>query len=216
MADIVSLLPQLEPVCGVGVAVSIAYLNLERFRYRKDIREHAQALLERLKALSSYNIMQHDEKIALIENLAGLRDNSRAGDLNGANPVAKPLIRSRQRTVYDIIYRFHMDRWICVFFGIVCFLGLCLGAAHAAQSTLWLARFFTSPGQYNFWLIFTSLGTICPLLFVWGGGWIVRSLNNQAKIAFESCEKTLQAAVKKAGLNSTPLPIFTPNIHTRF
>lgn len=203
MADIVSLLPQLEPVCGVGVAVSIAYLNLERFRYRKDIREHAQALLERLKNFPSFNIMEHDEKIALIENLAGLRDNSRAGDLNGANPVAKPLIRSRQRTVYDIIYRFHIDRWVCVFFGIICFLGLCLGAAHAAKSTVLLAKFFASSGQYNIWLMIMSLGTIFPLLFVSGGGWIVRSLNKQAKIAFESCEKTLQKAVKKAELNST-------------
>lgn len=43
-----SLLPAVEPIAGAALALNLAYLNLDRFRYRKEIYKHACTQLDTL------------------------------------------------------------------------------------------------------------------------------------------------------------------------
>jgi len=47
-SEIISLLPSLEPICGGALALNLAYLNLDRFRYAQRLKEAARDSLARV------------------------------------------------------------------------------------------------------------------------------------------------------------------------
>jgi hypothetical protein len=92
-------LSALEPLAGAGVAIGLAYLALERFRYRRDVEAEATKLHEKYEKDSKLNA-----ELGL-EQLNELRWFCRTS-CNGYSP------KGWQATVYSVFFRSHGDVFI--------------------------------------------------------------------------------------------------------
>ncbi|WP_294244667.1 hypothetical protein [uncultured Sphingomonas sp.] len=57
-SDIPNLIPALEPLGGISLAVNVAYLNLRRFRYRDQVREVALGHVKELRGAKIDDLSQ--------------------------------------------------------------------------------------------------------------------------------------------------------------
>ncbi len=197
MNGIISILPQLEPVCGAGFAVGVAYLNLERFRYRNKIRQQANKYKTDLSKSSKYKKLEelNLDGVALISYLSGLQDHDPMGDNNGKNQSKVPDNAGWACTVYNLFFRKHVDRKICLVTSFLSFCGLLLGVLYSSELTSWLKGFFDSPVGGWIAVVVLALCTAIPLMFVWMGSSIVKRLSKNAKSAFDQIAGILKADI---------------------
>lgn len=55
-------LSELASLASTALAIALAYLNLDRFRYRQNIRDHARKALDLLRDRSSSVDKDHEDK----------------------------------------------------------------------------------------------------------------------------------------------------------
>jgi len=198
MGDVVSILPQLEPVCGIGFAVGLAYLNLERFRYRNKIRQKADGYMQGLtKNAASFQKLKeiNPTSLLLISYLSGLQDHDIVGHKNGKNNSKPPEKSGSACWIYNKLYRKHRDRKICITTCAVSFVMLLLGVL--SSTNLVSAVDYVFNIAFVAWLsvVVLSLCVITPLAFVKLGNWIVEKLSEDADKAFDEIARILKVAI---------------------
>ncbi len=198
-ALVVSALPALEPISATGFAINISYLNLERFRYRKQIREPARALLTRLRDGNSDFLNKIDKQEYIVELvwLAAIED----ADDNNRNPPPKmPQSVGLWGRVYTHLFHQHLDRRISGIMTVISLGALILGPVHELNLAPWGEEYFMGAGAWASWIVLSS-SAFLPILFVllgrkvvkWGRGRVAHIsrqlemfMQGDAKLALET------------------------------
>ena len=119
-SGVLSALPELRPLASAALALNIAYINLERFRYLKELNKFGgEALKELDEHLADSNTSQTDDYM-LLEWFAGKTKNSKN---------VTPLMRLS----YGLFNK--TDRWLSIGFALVSAMVIILGSANSID--LW-------------------------------------------------------------------------------
>lgn len=198
MASLASLLPNLEPILGAAFALNLAYIGLERFRYRKKIREYARVTMGDL-AVNPPSHFPTTSVYKSVHRLANLGDNERKlfqksknGDLTG-----------KWSGVYEYLFECHQDRGLAVAAAFLSVAGLTLGVAHNIGIT-WLDWAFSTDWiSYWFWLNVFFLAL--PVTLVGLGRYAVAGAQTFADKQVFDLTAMLQKKVEDAGLPAEAL-----------
>ena len=171
-ALVMSALPALEPISATALAINIAYLNLERFRYRKKIREPAREQLERLHRFDGdflKNISKQDQTVELVW-LAGIDD---ADKNNPTSPPQRPRSIGLWGWVYNLLFHQHIDLWLVGIMTAISLMALFIGPIHELNLAPWSEKYFAGTGAWVSWVVLL-LCTLLPIAFVFMGRRVVK------------------------------------------
>ncbi|MEQ1726071.1 MAG: hypothetical protein ABL882_09120 [Sphingopyxis sp.] len=158
-------LSSIEPVAGAGFAMALAYLALDRFRYREKIEGAARHALEKYDA-------EGDGTPDLPPSLKGNETVNELQwlcrkDCNGFTP------KGLQIWLYRAIFRRNFDVFIVVFLGAMSGLALSSGVAISIGTWGWLGCFNTPWGTFvMFYICLLSLAV--PPFSVWIGRYLAK------------------------------------------
>lgn len=186
----------IEPVAGAGFAMSLAYLALDRFRYRSAVENTAKKALEKYDKEGD-GIPDLPDSLNNNETVNELKWLCRK-DCNGYSP------KGWQITLYQYVFRQHHDVILVIALGIIATFTLVSGVAFSLNRWQWFAG-ANSPTSvaFFFYLCFASLCT--PPLLIWGGRyltiWGVKRVN----------ELDMQiAGIMKFSASRTIAPVIPP------
>jgi hypothetical protein len=203
----ISLLPLLEPLAGVAFAINLAYLNLERFRYRRLIREQAKAQYAHLREKEYFDAISDLKEVQMLRDLSGLKD----FDNMGSDPIdpAEEVPRSNRKVmwvewIYKIVFQHHLDLKVCRVLAAVAILLVYFGVMHALGRHSYVAPMFNAPEEAHFWADVLFITLLIPLGFAALGNWMVGNLKAKAHEAFKQMETIAGKLAARAHLQSDP------------
>lgn len=203
----ISLLPMLEPLGGISIAINLAYLNLTRFRYRKHIREQAKRLYADLESKAYFQVIRDLKQVAMLRDLSGLLD----FDNLGSDPIegqaeATPSDRKTLwvERLYKVVFEHHHDLKACRVFAGMAVLLVYFGVAHALGRHAYAAPLFDTVAKAHFWADALLVTILVPLGLVSLGNWIVGNLRAKAHEAFKEMEKIVGRLAEQAALQGDP------------
>ncbi len=203
-AALVSLLPKLEPIAGGGLAINLAYLNLRRFRYRSQIRDHAK---KEVISLANDKGEYHPKLVAnhwfqQVQRFAHLKDNDEILPVPALPDTSQTAVKMPDGfwgTIYRYIFEYHQDRWLAFAFTGLCLVGLIFGVAHSIDQLTWCNCAFSADYIWiSFWILLIAM--ILPVLLVFVGRRVVRWACKYASNNVRELEKLMKADVQKATL----------------
>ena len=189
----VSQLLAMEPLAGAALALCLAYLNLDWFRYRGEIRSNARIEIDRFrnqdeagqKALSENMWFRQIVTLAALENNDPLQlapnneddgssrfwEKFRSDDQKARSDDEMP--DGMWSKIYKYLFSRHIDRWITI-------IGACAGGAAIILASahgigMWKAIQCYSTDGYAvaiFWVL--ALAMLAPILFVLLGRRVVK------------------------------------------
>ena len=164
----VSFLQFLEPTFGASLAINLAYLNLEKFRYAKLIAKEARDLLSKTE-LSDTSISGTD----------WYRQIQSLSEQTSASPPKLELPLCWWSCGYKIFY-WNIDRWFSIFITAYSGIYLVLGVAHSVNLFPGTVKYFTSGEIYNeFW--YSTFGLFWPMMMVTIAAFSIRGSHNFIK-----------------------------------
>lgn len=198
-ASALSLLPKIEPLTATAVAICLAYLNLERFRYRSAIRKYAQEIIRQYDENTDYKNLSEHSNIQFLKRLASLDDHEHIATTTGTNNSSW----TGWGYVYSIVFEKHRDRKIILAGVSIALLLLCLGVSHDIGHIVFLSCLFSSSiiivSYYiSLFLIFV------PITLVLLGQTVVDRAKKKADGTLKDIEITMQALAKKAKMPTSP------------
>lgn len=180
----------LEPIAGAGLAINLAYLALDRFRYRMQIEPHAE------EACCELDKKDKDGAFAELDQVRELHWLAR----RQAKPEVLPFKpSSRGAHAYHVVFRHHWDIYFVVAGALLCGFTLSLGVALSLNRWLYFAPHVS---VFSTGLLFYGcllLGTV-PAGCVWLGrkcvAWgrsRVRHCKEQFAVAIRSGAREIEA-----------------------
>lgn len=165
-----SLLPSLEPILGVAVALNLAYLNLSKFAY-----------IEQIKVLIHDRLQKVDQNVKA--SIADTPWFKQLCALSGVQTLDTALPAENEKkfwisapgawgVLYNIFFYWRIGRALAVLATLYCLSLLILGSAHSARITDWLACHFDKSRIVNDFFI-SSFAVIWPLITVLVGQFVV-------------------------------------------
>ena len=158
---------KLEPLAGFSLALNLAYLNLQRWRYKEQVKSIAKKALDELHESNPQG-----------SNHTGLNQFNSLMYLTGDAHKWRKLPVFLQ--VFDIIFGKETDIKLSATFTVCAFIILATGVMHQIHIGRFLLPLATYGGtQIGFWILISSLGI--PVAFVWGGRKFVERMTGFAK-----------------------------------
>jgi len=171
IAELISQLPQLEPICGLALAFNLAYLNLKMFRYRETLAKFAR---KKVKGLGGNDPDGH-------KAFAGFPWYWNACILANHESYPCPPGKSATDNMKGTPWHISLTRWFdkgldvkltvaaSLFSGGV----LILGVAHSIG---WfpITNFLGSGSWLAFLFVLLVASMIAPTFFVWRGQFVVK------------------------------------------
>jgi hypothetical protein len=163
------MLPSLEPICGLGFALSLAYIGLPRYRYRAEIKEHAQAKLEGLDLTG-----KSADDVALLKQRNWYRKVSELAQNGEHADEAGKIKPNGTKEVWDYIYRWifktKRDRLCisigCLIFGLMVFFGV----GHEIDAwPISLTKGIFDQNNIIYWFWLGVVFFVAPIVCVWLG-----------------------------------------------
>ncbi len=172
-AAVASQLPKLEPLAGAGLAVNLAYLNLERFRYGKVIRSYATEKLDRFNRDFKFS---GGQLLGFVAHLASLPDHDGFRWPWSKSPVPVESAKwpnEPPAVTYRRLFQHHFDVVAAALMAAACGGLLSLGVAHDIDYLDSVSCGFAG-GWADFVLYLLVLCMVVPLFMVRRGDRCVR------------------------------------------
>lgn len=150
----ISLLPNLEPIFGGGLALNLAYLNLPQFRFREKISRQAND-----KVSNAPEAVHQTKWFKLIKSLGHQADPSTT------EKVSMALWGKHWGAIYLLFFHKPVDRWLAGFLTVMCAFYLCMGVAHSIDYELYYIEVTTKEEILNE-LIYGIVGIFWPILMI--------------------------------------------------
>lgn len=189
MSTCVPELHNLIPLAGGTLAISLSYLNLERFRYATTIQESAKSAFSQFDTEEIKARVGRTKEYRVLMYLASLEKNIRNKEKAPDGVPWKRLLLFTKR----------IDTYFGGLFAIASGLALCLGTAHTIKLFLLETCFLFTIDviEYTYFGLFA--GMLSPVVFVLVGNSIIRlarsfvpGLEENVKVLVEDSEKAEQ------------------------
>jgi len=204
---IAGLTSALEPICGVAIAVNVAYLGLSRFRHLKEISEEAK------KELHIFNGGETSFD-ALPQNIKDMKPYIVLDDLCKFDvkydkvKIDDVLDKGVWAWVFRNIYRPQNDRRASIFFTIISSFVLLCGVAFKIE--IWnFFEFLFNKNYIHLWFYAVLFSGIIPVVFGFFGAEVVENRRQQAKHCREQIELAIQAKGQSVKLPDVIAPHLT-------
>ena len=200
-ASALSYLPNLEPLAGAALALNLAYLSLDPFRYRNQIRANAEKTLDELKASSKQNqdIPKGSLQCKRVMRLAGHEDENKTKLKDGMYAF-----------FFTAIYGRIADRhvgYFCVAISIMC---LCLGVLHSSKQISFVNCWFDAENiSWYTWSMVLIL--IFPIIMVWLGRRVVAWADEFSKEEIQNLAEVLQQSAVAQAQSAAVAAVSPPN-----
>jgi hypothetical protein len=170
-ATATSLLPTLEPMAGASLAINLAYLNLEKARYRAAIFKRAKEEIQRLtesvrKNSGESELPEYIVKSKLFQQVARLAVDP---DDAEAAKTSAPLPDKFWGKIFRMFFENHRDRRICYVLTAFSLAAFVFGTAHSFKHLMFFSCVSAGFGGYMFYYALL-LGIGFPILFLFFGG----------------------------------------------
>lgn len=195
-ASSISLLPSLEPMLGIVLALNLAYIALPRFRYRDTIRQTA---IDKLKDIQDPpEDIKNTDWHKGVSRLCLMPNNSNGNEIKSAK-----LPDERWAATYKWLFEKHLDRNFAIGISVIAATLMTIGSAHSFGymdgdfGFLHISKAFQQNGiHYWYWL--TVLGMLSPVFAVYKGQSVVLKACDWAEKIVADGQKTMQAAAQVA------------------
>ncbi len=196
IGDIQPLSSALESISAGGLAMSLAYLNMERFRYRTKIRESAGSETLKLEKMDGYEHCEKLEQVKIFKYLSGLKDNDDLGKVHGKQ-AKFTFSLSLSLLIYNLLFDKHIDRKGGMCFVLLCAFVLVIGVAHSIGISF--AESWFSASWIRYWFALMTISIAYPLLMMLAGWYVVKRLISKGSAAAQQITEVLasQAAAAK-------------------
>ncbi len=177
----------LDSVIQFGIALTLAYLNLERFRYRKLAPQSAHHTLVEVKNNEINSIELYDEYKNLEKTVQLLKKIESNFELSDVKDLKSSLL------VECLIIYFgkNIDRWLTILSSLLLTFTLVINT----QYSIFLYQYFSSYANELFWLIL--LLSIFPVVNVMLGKWLNKGLYAIANTEITTLNKTVNTLKQK-------------------
>lgn len=192
-------------MAGAALAINLAYLNLERFRYRKKIREHAREVKERLSTdVNGESPHEGSELYQRVVRLSALPD-----EINYKKKSTKGNLEVNESwdmgevpgdiwwRIYRFLFERHQDRVIVFCTTGVSLVMFFLGTAHSVDHLSSIACWFESGA---IWLYVVTAALVAPIILVFLGSQIVGWGTKHASWCIAKIEEIMAKQVDEAEL----------------
>lgn len=198
---VTSLLSELEPILGISFALNLAYIGLQRFRYRETIKKHAAQKLDELSDIPTQTCETDWYKQIL--RLRALEKNDGSDD---ANTAPEKMPSEVWAHLYVALYEKHLDKKIVEGVAFICACLIFLGVAHELEHLSFTRPAFSSDYiVYWFWLV--AIFAVLPVCFVGVGRFVVNGALDFVNHSIKNLKKTFQRQAQEAKIE--PLPDLT-------
>lgn len=194
MSTCASELPHIVSLASGALALNLAYLNLERFRYAKAILNSAKEVMDRLEKDQELDFTQtrsYKQLKALVEFPTSRKENGDAPQELGA-------FLGTIKLLYRWLFvRPPMDRIFCTAFVIASVTAVVLGAGHPIGVFQSTCQFFdTTYISLSYWALVA--GIIMPMVFLVLGGFIQQTCLNLAERIEGDLGQVMQRSAREA------------------
>ena len=193
-----SELHHIVSLAGGVLALNLAYLNLERFRYAKTIQNHSREVLD------TFEDAEGIRKGANLEQMSSYRQVKELATFPDVNAGAAPTpelwkeFRAR-RFVYEWLFVKRIDIMVCSVFVLVSVVALALGSGHPIGALGWTCSYFDKANiGVSYWIL--APGIVVPMIFLIVGGYIQSKYVALVDRVKRDLGEMLQALVPGAGL----------------
>lgn len=192
-----SLLPLVEPLLAAVFGINVAYINLERFRYRRIVRKQSRELIDSLRVNSHFPTIEESDSVLTLYAYASLRDNDPLGESDSdhakfqVKDIDQKTITEKVGKRYRICFSNYQDTLICEFMCYFSGILLFLSVNHSLGFGF-LANLFSTPESMTYWAWFFMLGLVLPLVFIRLGNSVVGGMRDRANKAHKDLERILQ------------------------
>lgn len=202
-----SMLATFEPIAGAALAINLAYLNLERFRYKRRMRRRAHQALEEVFGKSAKVPEECKGTVSYkrLERLLDIKDHDGPDD-----PSAKKKKKngaSLQSELGDMIFMYlfewNFDFILSFIFAFAAAFVLIAGVAHGALYWEWSYGLATG-WQASVVFYFLIFAMFFPVGFVGCGRLVVRWAEDLVTNCSAELAKTKQLLAQSARLKEDP------------
>ena len=173
MPECISQLHNIVSLAGGALALNLAYVNLERFRYAKTIQNSSKGALDQIEKDQELDYTNAESYQQLKGLVASTYHDKK-------DEPSKPKLGIKL-CVMNILYRHLfsnlMDVYLCSLLVVVSVVALVLGSAHPIGVLDWTCPYFTLEFIHrSYWLLAASIAV--PMLFLLAGGLIKRECDD--------------------------------------
>lgn len=187
----------LHTVAATSLAINLAYLNLDKFRYRKKIKHVAQTAIDDC----CEGVAELPDGFWKFTNFRAMARLSDSDEVNGSKNPEPGNIKKGYIKDFSLLYRIflfhHQDRWTC---GIICLLSILVIWLGTAQDvfTYKVAEIANSHSLFIFLDLFLSFGCFVPAIFVFVGARSIKWAEEYARTCSIEMSEFLKKPAKEA------------------
>ena len=199
MSECVSQLHNIVSLAGGALALNLAYVNLERFRYAKTIQNSSQGVLDEMEKDTELDFTRTES----YQQLKALVAFTYHDHKNGPTKPKLGITLCIMKILYQYLFSNLMDVFLCSILVIVSVVALGLGSAHPIGVLGWTCPYFTSEHIHiSYWLLAASIAV--PMLFLLAGGWLKRKCDDLIHRIDADLGQVLKKGVPDAKLKDEP------------
>lgn len=184
---------------GISFALNLAYIGLQRFRYRETIKQHATQKLEELSDIPEQTCETDWYKQIL--RLRALEKNDGSEERNNAPEKMPSEIWAH---LYVALYEKHLDKKIVECVAFICASLIFLGVAHQLAH-LSFSRFVFSEGYIVYWFWLIAVFAALPVCLVAIGRFVVNGALGFVNHNIKNLKKTFQKQAQEATIGNIPV-----------
>ena len=184
LPECTSQLHHIVSLAGGALALNLAYVNLERFRYARVAEALSRDMLDKVEIDGKFRESKsYQELSALVaRNLPEKKseDNTNRSSDNKVGIGTRAL-----RWIHEWSFVKPVDIVICCIFVMISVLALALGSGHPIGVLMWSCEYFSTKHDDVYWIL--AVGIVTPMVFILIGSsilWKCRTLTKRMEDEF--------------------------------
>jgi len=170
LPECASQLHHIVSLAGGALALNLAYVNLERFRYARSAENLSKDMLDKVEIDGKFRKSKsYQELSALVARNLPEKKNEYKIDSSSDSKVG---IDTRAlRWLHELLFVKPMDLVICCIFVVISVIALALGSGHPIGVLMWTCKYFSTKHDDVYWTL--AVGIAAPMLFILFGSCIL-------------------------------------------
>ena len=197
LSECASQLHHIVSLAGGALALNLAYVNLERFRYARVAENLSKDMLDKVEADGQFRQSRsYQELSALVAR--NLPEKKNDTDRSSENKVG--LDTRVTRWIHEWIFVKPVDILVCCIFVVISVIALALGSGHPIGVLTWTCEYFSTKHEDVYWTL--AVGITTPMVFILIGSYILWKCRRLTRRMEDEFGHLLKKEVPTVGLKN--------------